>query len=655
MIFERNRLKKYLTWAIITSHISLPALAAEYNDSVSEKEGDIAGTVSAVAPHVQQGTVAEYAIGKINAIPERMANDAAMESMKKWFPDIGVRGAVSLDDGIRYRSAEFDMFIPLLETTSSLLFGQLGFRDHGSRSFDGRTFVNGGLGYRHDAGDWLLGVNAFLDSDIKNSHLRGGLGAEIFKDSLSFSGNYYFPLTGWMSSGVYELHDERPAYGFDLRAKGAFPGLPWFSTELTFEQYYGDKVDILGARTLSQNPKAVGAAVLWKPVPLLEVRAGYRDAGSSGSQAEAGIKLNYVFGTPLQDQLDYRNVNAVTNSRNIRGFVDRNYNIVMEYREQASHIQIVTQPVSGLSGELTQLVASINSRYPVQKIEWSGDAELMIGLQQQGNINSSLRLPLLSLEAIEEREYSLYLTVTDSKGSQVRSERIPVTVGQDYSSFKSWINVIGEDVIIADEAFIINTPLAAGEEGHIVEWHYLRERSKEEWMSLRPRNVEYSTDTPGLALKSLGGVEKDGHWVERVRVNYSGKGRELLTFTVSAAGPDGKHPVKGKVQLKAMQENFTQNIASVKIIYTPGTDEHNGSELAPVVGTVMRAKTLCTDNLDCTDKYIYQWEVSADKKHWSTVPQITGPVWNMPYELNGETLQGRYSRVRIIAEAQDVR
>ncbi|EBS2214908.1 invasin, partial [Salmonella enterica subsp. enterica serovar Newport] len=162
----------------------------------------------------------------------------------------------------------------------------------------------------------------FLDADIRYSHLRGGIGGEVYKDSMAFSGNYYFPLTGWKTSAAHELHDERPAYGFDLRTKGTLPDFPWFSGELTYEQYYGDKVDLLGNGTLSRNPRAAGAALVWNPVPLLEVRAGYRDAGNGGSQAEGGLRVNYSFGTPLHEQLDYRNVGAPSNTTNRRAFVD---------------------------------------------------------------------------------------------------------------------------------------------------------------------------------------------------------------------------------------------------------------------------------------------------------------------------------------------
>ncbi|MEA5720349.1 hypothetical protein ONQ97_25530, partial [Salmonella enterica subsp. enterica serovar Virginia] len=48
----------------------------------------------------------------------------------------------------------------------------------------------------------------------------------------------------------------------------------------------------------------------------------------------------------------YRNVGAPSNTTNRRAFVDRNYDIVMAYREQASKIRITAMPVSSLSQSL---------------------------------------------------------------------------------------------------------------------------------------------------------------------------------------------------------------------------------------------------------------------------------------------------------------
>ncbi|EJK2667129.1 inverse autotransporter beta domain-containing protein [Salmonella enterica] len=534
MVFSKKPITKYITWAIVTSQIPLPVIA----DSDNEIQSWIAGTASSISPHLQEGTLEDYAKGKIKALPGQAANHLVNEGMKSAFPEIIFRGGVNLEDGAKYRSSEFDMFIPVQETTSSLLFGQLGFRDHDSSSFDGRIYANVGVGYRQEVNGWLLGVNTFLDADIRYSHLRGGIGGEVYKDSLAFSGNYYFPLTGWKTSAVHELHDERPAYGFDLRTKGTLPDFPWFSGELTYEQYYGDKVDLLGNGTLSRNPRAAGAALVWNPVPLLEVRAGYRDAGNGGSQAEG---------------------------------------------------------------------------------------------------------------------YSLYLTVTDSRGTRVTSERIPVRVTQDETSFRSWINVINDDVQVEDGNFVISTPLPAGEEGKVIEWHYVRERSEEEWASLKPRNIKYQSDMPGLAFKALGGTERDGHWVERVLVTHIGDDARSLKLHIEASGPDDKHPVKGTVLLQAQSDSIAQKVTSVEVLFTPGTEEANGSVTAPVVGTEMRARTLCVNNTDCTDAFNYQWEISDEMKSWQSVPGATKATWLLPYSLNGESLQNKYIRVRIISDKENAK
>lgn len=146
----------------------------------------------------------------------------------------------------------------------------------------------------------VTGYQLILDADVRYDHLRGSLGVELFRDSMSLAGNWYFPLSDWKTSKVQPLHDERPATGIDVRLKGALPSLPWFGAELAFEQYFGDKVDILGNDSLTRDPAAFTGAITWKPVPLVEIKAGYKDAGSSGSQTEAGLNLNYTFGVPLR-------------------------------------------------------------------------------------------------------------------------------------------------------------------------------------------------------------------------------------------------------------------------------------------------------------------------------------------------------------------
>lgn len=59
------------------------------------------------------GTLEDYAKGKIKALPWQAANHLVNEGIKNAFPEIIFRGGVNLEDGAKYRSSEFDMFIPV--------------------------------------------------------------------------------------------------------------------------------------------------------------------------------------------------------------------------------------------------------------------------------------------------------------------------------------------------------------------------------------------------------------------------------------------------------------------------------------------------------------------------------------------------------------
>lgn len=658
---------RWLTWTLVGSQLLTPAALAQGTlapsaslgadrtalDLQQQHEQWLASQASSLGGVLQDGSVSDYARSRLTAIPQNAVNEGLNQGVESLLPSAQFRGGLTLEDGTRYRSAEADLLIPIHQSTSAILFGQFGIRDHDSGSFNGRTFVNMGIGWRQDAGTWLLGVNSFLDADVKYNHLRGSLGLEASRDTVSFSGNGYFPLTGWKESKVLELHDERPATGFDLRAKGSLPSLPWFSAELAYEQYFGDKVDILGNDTLTRDPSAVSGALSWRPVPLVEVKAGYKDAGSGGSQAEVGFNLNYTFGVPFSDQLDPLHVLPTTNSNNRTAFVDRNYNIVMEYREQVGRITIHASPVSGMAEQTVMLNAGISSRYPIERMEWSGDATLIAGLQQQGNINSSLLLPALPLGVTGSKEFSLYLTVTDTKGNTVTSERIPVTVTVNPESFRSHLNVIHDELIREGDKFIVPSPTVNDEAGAVVEWHYVRERSKDEWTTLKPDSVKYRSDSPGLTFKSLGGEEREGHWVERVQVVVNEHNSRValapVDLHITAIGPNGVQPVQGTVRMMP-ETNLLQKVSTVEVLFTPGTEELNGSTAAPVIGTTLQAKTTCEANSDCTDKFRYQWEVSPNGAAWYAVPGAMDKSWLMPAEMDGQSLQNRLVRVRVVSE-----
>lgn len=648
-------LTRGVAWVPIIAQVAFPAMAAApslENREYADHERWLANTASSLAPAIQEGALSDYARAKLQAVPQELTNQAMRDTLSTVFPESQLRGGISLEDGTRYRSAELDLLIPLQHNTSSLLFGQFGLRDHDDSSFNGRTFISTGLGYRYQSGEWLTGVNAFLDADIRHHHLRASLGLEAGRESLSLASNYYFPLTGWKSSDALTLHDERPARGFDLRAKGSLPRLPWLTAELSYEQFFGEKVDILGNNTLAHNPSAVGGSLVWRPVPLIELRGGYRDAGNGGAQTEGGLQLNYTFGTPLSEQLDPAKVLPVSANINRAAFVDRNYNMVMEYREQASRIRISAPPVVGTAGRIVNLGATVNSRYPITGVEWVGDVELLSGLQTPTAANSVLILPQLPLNSPEQKEFSLYLRVTDSRGTTVTSERIPVTVHSDASSYRSHVNVINPDTVLQDGQFILSTPLTPMSPSVVIEWHYVRERSEKEWLSLKPETVSYKSGDPAISVRSLGGEERDGQWVERVkltRLEGLTLSRSDLTLEINAAGKDGRDAVTASV-IVAQKDFSISQVERLLIDYTPGTVALNGSAIAPVVGSVLRARPVCKDDKTCQTDFVYQWEFSVDGSKWVSVKDATDISWQLPATYAGESLQNKFIRVRVMAE-----
>ncbi|ECD0378831.1 invasin, partial [Salmonella enterica subsp. enterica serovar Enteritidis] len=98
MVFSKKPITKYITWAIVTSQIPLPVIA----DSDNEIQSWIAGTASSISPHLQEGTLEDYAKGKIKALPGQAANHLVNEGIKSAFPEIIFRGGVNLEDGAKY-------------------------------------------------------------------------------------------------------------------------------------------------------------------------------------------------------------------------------------------------------------------------------------------------------------------------------------------------------------------------------------------------------------------------------------------------------------------------------------------------------------------------------------------------------------------------
>ncbi|NLS52097.1 inverse autotransporter beta domain-containing protein, partial [Hafnia alvei] len=306
------------------------------------------------------------------------ANSKANQEVASWLNGKGkARVKLDADRDFSLKNSELDVLYPLWENNAHQVFTQ-GSVHH----TDSRNQSNLGLGYRYFEGTYLLGANTFFDHDWSRSHSRLGLGAEYQRDFLKVAANAYMRLTNWKNSPDFDNYEERPANGWDIRTEGYLPAYPGIGGKLVYEQYYGDRVGLFGKDNQQKDPVAVTAGVNYSPFPLMKFNVDHRMGKSNQNDTRFGIDLNYVFGAPLGQQLDSSLLAASRSlAANRYDFVERNNNIVLEYRKKESISLRLASQISGYSGESKSLGVSVNSTNGVERIEWTAPELLSQGGQ----------------------------------------------------------------------------------------------------------------------------------------------------------------------------------------------------------------------------------------------------------------------------------
>ncbi|MFG3824463.1 inverse autotransporter beta domain-containing protein, partial [Escherichia coli] len=231
--------------------------------------------------------------------------------------------------------------------------------------------LNTGTGWRHFTPDYMTGVNLFFDHDLTRYHSRMGLGGEYWRDNLKLGANGYLRLTGWRDAPELDYdYEARPANGWDVRAEGYLPAYPQLGAKLMYEQYYGDEVALFGRDHRQKDPHAFTAGVSYTPVPLVSLSAEQRQGKGGENDTRFGLNLNYTPGVSLARQLD---PDAVAYRRSLSGsrhdLVERNNNIVLEYRKKELVKLQLNDPVTGKGGEQKALVASLQSKYSLKTLQ----------------------------------------------------------------------------------------------------------------------------------------------------------------------------------------------------------------------------------------------------------------------------------------------
>ncbi|UAN21467.1 Ig-like domain-containing protein [Enterobacter sp. JBIWA003] len=387
------------------------------------------------------GAARSAALGRING----MANGVMNNAIRDW---LGQKGNARVQIDTEKRGSA-DLLVPLVDAQEHLIYGQAGVR----RDRD-RTIWNGGLGVRYyPAEEFMLGVNSFYDYDQTGNNARYGVGLEARTDYISLSANRYFRITDWHQSVLDSMrdYDERPANGYDLRARYWLPAYPQVGGEFTYEKYFGKGIasgtGSASPDSLRDAPQTFTTAVNYTPFPLMTVTAGHRSGDSSDLFAR--IDFNWRFGLSLSEQLSADNVSIM---RSLKGgrydLVDRNYNIVMQYRKQ--ELVSLSLPPSFEGEALTSIpvTAKAKAKYGVSRVEWEAGAFIAAGGQIVTGANPlevSLVLPAWnSPETGKENTYTLTAVMTDREGNKAEARTV-ITVKA--SSVQATLSVVSDNAL----------------------------------------------------------------------------------------------------------------------------------------------------------------------------------------------------------------
>ncbi len=378
-----------------------------------------------------------------------MATGEASGHLQQWLSQFGTaRVQLNADKNFSLENSELDLLIPWWEKENKLLFTQTSLHET-----DDRLQSNLGVGLRWFNEGYMLGGNTFLDYDWSRAHARLGIGAEYWRDFLKLSANSYLRLTGWKNSKDIEDYEERPANGWDLRAEGWLPALPQFGGKLTYEQYYGKEVALFGKDNRQSDPNAFTAGLSYTPVPLVTFNVDQRQGKAGEKATQFGVQLNYQFGMPWQQQMDPDTVGSMRSLAGSRyDLVDRNNNIVLEYRKKEVIRLQTADLLVGYAGEQKSLSVSVNAKHGLERIEWAAPSLLAAGGQILKENEGSYSVILPGWQPGEQgvNTYTVGGIAFDKKGNASERAETQVTVTQ------AAISVNSSSLTPADATLIAN-------------------------------------------------------------------------------------------------------------------------------------------------------------------------------------------------------
>ncbi|STL02715.1 adhesin [Escherichia coli] len=409
----------------VPAQVSEKKLTPPPGNSSDHLEQQIASTSQQIGALLAEDMNSEQAANMARG----WASSQASGAMTDWLSRFGTaRITLGVDEDFSLKNSQFDFLHPWYETPDNLFFSQ-----HTLHRTDERTQINNGLGWRHFTPTWMSGINFFFDHDLSRYHSRAGIGAEYWRDYLKLSSNGYLRLTNWRSAPELDNdYEARPANGWDARAEGWLPAWPHLGGKLVYEQYYGDEVALFDKDDRQSNPHAITAGLNYTPFPLMTFSAEQRQGKQGENDTRFAVDFTWQPGSAMQKQLD---PNEVAARRSLAGsrydLVDRNNNIVLEYRKKELVRLTLTDPVTGKSGEVKSLVSSLQTKYALKGYNVESTAlEAAGGKVVTTGKDILVTLPAYRFTSTPETDntWPIEVTAEDVKGNLSNREQSMVVV-----------------------------------------------------------------------------------------------------------------------------------------------------------------------------------------------------------------------------------
>lgn len=409
----------------VPAQVSEKKLTPPPGNSSDNLEQQIASTSQQIGSLLAEDMNSEQAANMARG----WASSQASGAMTDWLSRFGTaRITLGVDEDFSLKNSQFDFLHPWYETPDNLFFSQ-----HTLHRTDERTQINNGLGWRHFTPTWMSGINFFFDHDLSRYHSRAGIGAEYWRDYLKLSSNGYLRLTNWRSAPELDNdYEARPANGWDVRAEGWLPAWPYLGGKLVYEQYYGDEVALFDKDDRQSNPHAITAGLNYTPFPLMTFSAEQRQGKQGENDTRFAVDFTWQPGSAMQKQLD---PNEVAARRSLAGsrydLVDRNNNIVLEYRKKELVRLPLTDPVTGKSGEVKSLVSSLQTKYALKGYNVEATAlEAAGGKVVTTGKDILVTLPAYRFTSTPETDntWPIEVTAEDVKGNLSNREQSMVVV-----------------------------------------------------------------------------------------------------------------------------------------------------------------------------------------------------------------------------------